>query len=287
MDSEREEEREKRTKFIIWGCAVLAFVLFWAVFLPCALERVKIEVGYEGVLTDKPFIFGHGGVRKDSVKPGAVWVWWTTESQLINMQPQQFTVHFDDIMSSDGVPLDFDSVIRLRVINSVQLIEKFGPDWYGKNIEMEFRNRVRQSVRKHGMNETAISTKAIDEIDAEVSGEMAEYLKSAKLPVLLVQVTVGKANPPDSVKNQRIETANQQQRILTEQQRKLAEDQRRMAEISRAAADNAYREDMHLSPDQFLQLEQIKMLKEVGKSEKATLIMGGGATPVIDVGKKK
>lgn len=74
----------------------------------------------------------------------------------------------------------------------------------------------------------------------------------------LVQVTVGKANPPDAIKNQRIATAEQQQRALTEQQKKLAEDQREQAELSRAKADNAYRNAMTLSAEQFLRLETIK-----------------------------
>lgn len=38
----------------------------------------------------------------------------------------------------------------------------------------------------------------------------------------------------------------------------MAEDERMKAEQSRASADNAYREAMHLSPEQFIQLETIK-----------------------------
>lgn len=45
------------------------------------------------------------------------------------------------------------------------MISKFGEKWYENNVQAEFVNRVRQAIRKHGMNETAISTKAIDEID--------------------------------------------------------------------------------------------------------------------------
>jgi len=84
-------------------------------------------------------------------------------------------------------------------------------------------------------------------------------MASKGLPVTLVTMTVGRANPPDAIKSQRIETAAQEQRSNTEKQRKLAEDQRRAAETSRAEADNAYREAMHLSPEQFIQLETIKM----------------------------
>ena len=69
-------------------------------------------------------------------------------------------------------------MIRLQVTDSVTLIRDFGPKWYENNILAEFQNRVRQAVRKHGMNETAISTKAIEEIDDEITKSMETYLQS-------------------------------------------------------------------------------------------------------------
>jgi regulator of protease activity HflC (stomatin/prohibitin superfamily) len=210
----------------------------------------------------------------------------TTSYVMVNMQPQQFPVHFEDLMSSDGVPLDFDATLRLQVTNSVQLIEQFGPDWFDRNVAVEFSNRVRQSVRKHGMNETAISTAAVEEIDVEVTGAMEQYLTEAKLPVRLIQVTVGRANPPDAVKNQRVATATEQQRQLTEAQRKLAEDARLEAERSRAAADNAYRNSLGLTPAQFIALEAINMQRAACTgTTTCTFVVGGGALPTIDVGR--
>lgn len=197
----------------------------------------------------------------------------TTEAVYVSMQPIQFNEHFDDLMSSDGVPLDFDSVLRLQVTDSVRLIKLFGPDWYKINVGAEFRNRVRQAVRKHGMNETAINTQAVDAIDEEVSTAMVAYFKDAGLPVKLVQMTVGKANPPDSIKNQRIETAAQQQRIMTEQQRTKAEVARLQAEQARAAADNAFRSAMQMSPEQYLRLETIKMQRDVCREGKCTFVL--------------
>jgi hypothetical protein len=91
---------------------------------------------------------------------------------------------------------------------------------------------------------------------------MRTHLASIGIPVSLIAVTVGRANPPDAIKNQRVETATQEQRINTEHQRKLAEDSRLAAEKSRAAADNAYRNQMNLSPNQFIQLEAIKVQRE-------------------------
>lgn len=237
--------------------------------------------GEEAVLVKQPLIFGHGGVDQEPVKTGLTFRAWTTGSYIVNMQPQQFQVHFDDLMSSDGVPLDFDAVVRLQVVDSVRLISAFGEHWYDNNVQKEFSNRVRQAVRKHGMNETAINTTAVDAIDSEVSAAMEEYIKQAALPLKLIQVTVGRANPPDSIKNQRVETAAQEQRVITEQRKKLAEDARLNAERSRAEADNAYRLSMQLSPEQFLRLENIKMQRDVCSSGKCTFILGN-ATPIID-----
>lgn len=272
---------------IILGVVVVSIILL-AGGMCASVHTVAPDAGYEAVLIEKPIIFGTGGVLETPIKTGRQYVWRSTSYVMVNMQPQQFSVTFDDLMSSDGVPLDFNAVIRLRVTDSVRLIKEFGQNWYANNIAAEFSNRVRQSVRKYGMNETAIDTSAIEKIDGEVSESMVAYIKEARIPVELLQVTIGKANPPDSIKTQRIETAAQQQRVLTEQQRKLAEDSRKLAEFSRAVADNAYRVEMKLTPDQFLQLETIKMQRSACAAGKCTFILQDGkpaVQPVVEVEK--
>lgn len=258
-------------------------LLVASVIMVSGCSRANAGAGHEIVLIEKPMIFGHGGVDDRPVKAGSEFIALTTDEVDVDMQPQQHQLHFDDIMSSDGVPLDFDAIIRLQVTDSVSLIKNFGPKWYENNVEKEFSNRVRQAVRKHGMNETAINTVAIDAIDTEVSAAMNAYIDSAKLPMKLIQITVGKANPPDSVKNQRIETAAQEQRALTEQKKKLAEDQRKMAEQSRAEADNAFRNAMQMSPEQYLRLETIKMQRDVCAGGHCTFVLTDGkVTPIVN-----
>ena len=66
-------------------------------------------------------------------------------------------------------------------------------------------------------------------------------------------------------------------------QRKLAEDARQEAEKSRAAADNAYRNALRMSSEQFLRLEAIHIQREVCLKGGCTFIMGGG-TPLVNVG---
>jgi regulator of protease activity HflC (stomatin/prohibitin superfamily) len=227
--------------------------------------------------------FGHGGVFPQSVKTGLQYVAFTTWATYVNMQPFQVDENFDDLMSRDGVPLDFHAVARFQVVESVPLILKFGEDWYQKNVKSEFQKLVRDEVKKHGMNETAISAVAAEEIDAAITANLQAYIKAIQLPVDLRGVTLGRANPPDAIKDQRIATATQEQRANTEHQRKLAEDQRKEAEAARAISDNSYREAMRLTPEQFLQLEQIKMLHEVCAGGKCTFLMGGNVVPTIPV----
>lgn len=245
-----------------------------ALALLAACGSVAPGPGEEAVLIYKPIIFGHGGVDPTPIKTGRAWVAITTDNVIVNMQPKNYGVEFDDLMSKDGVPLNFHAMLRLQTTNSVALIQKFGPQWFDNNVGPEFGAQVRNAVKSHGMNETAISTVAITEIDSAVSAGMVAYLLKIDIPLKLIAITVGKANPPDAIKNQRIETATQEQRINTERQRKLAEDSRLAAEQSRASADNAYRNEMSLSPEQFLRLEQIKMQRDVCAHSACTFLSG-------------
>lgn len=250
------------------------------------------DPGQEAVIVRKPWILGHGGVDATPVKTGQTWVALSTQVWYVPTVPIQFTEHFEDLMSADGVPLDFDASLRFQITDSVKLVDKFGvyddaqnlPLWYRANLIQPFRNLVRQEVRKHGMNETAINTVAIEQIDTVVSEQLTQYIKTIGLPVNLVDMTVGRANPPDAIKTQRIETAAQEQRANTEKQRKLAEDQRLLAEQSRAVADNAYRNQMNLSPEQFLRLEAVHMQRDVCIKGGCTFI-GEGASPIIGIGR--
>ncbi|HZO23064.1 MAG TPA: SPFH domain-containing protein [Steroidobacteraceae bacterium] len=241
------------------------------------------DAGHEVVLVEKPWLFGHGGVNPDPVKTGRTFTAVTTEGVDVEMRPQRYEEELPDTMTSDGVPVTFHAIVTLQVTDSVALIRNFGSRWYQNNVEQAFGQFVRQAVRKHGMNETAISTIALDAIDAEIRDDLRKFIEDKKLPVQLVTMTVGRANPPDAIKNQRIETAAQEQRVQTERQIKLAEDQRKAAEESRAAADNAYRQALGLSPEQYVQLKRIEMERAVCESGKCTFIENGGAVPALAV----
>lgn len=263
---------------------VKGFVFLALAFAAAGCTVVTPEAGQEAVVVDKPWFFGRGGVQPEPIPTGLQYTWLSSRPVYVNIYPVQYDSNFKDMMSADGVPLQFHSSIRLQVVDSVSLVKNFGAKWYQNNIEQEFENRVRTAAKKHGMNETAIYVSAIEAIDEELTRGMTEYINEKKLPVKLIKVTVGRVNPPDSILDQRTETAKQQQRSITEQQRALAEIQRADAEKKRALADNAYKDQIGLNNAQFLELERINMQREVcTKNKSCTVFMGDTPTPFMNV----
>jgi hypothetical protein len=267
-----------------------------AVFGFTGCHGVAPDAGHEAVIIRKPWFFGHGGVDPEPVKTGRKWVAISTSSCEVDVNPQQFEVEFDDLMTSDTVPLDFHGALRVEVTDSYRLVKDFSgckffdlgkgvvePAWFYNNLRVKWASETRDSVKRHKHDD--VLTHSIEDIDKEVKEALDAYIATTNLPVSLLGVTAGKANPPEAVAAQRIATATQQQRIQTEAQRKLAEDGRKAAEESRAAADNAYRDKMSLSTEQFVELERLKMLKETcgDKPGTCTFFLGGGPTPVLPV----
>ena len=260
-----------------------------------ACSAAAPDAGHEAVWVMKPWVFGHGGVSPQPVKTGREYGALSSQAVDVDMLPQRVDREFDDMMTSSGVPVAFHVVVTFRVTDSVVLVSRFGADrngpawgFWSRIIDQPMRTAVRDAVKKREMQEMAISQTAADEVGHEVKTAALEIVRVSGVPIQVTDLNVGRVNPPDAIKNQRIATAEQEQRAITEQQRKLAEDQRKAAEMSRAAADNAYREAMQLSPEQYLRLETIKMQQEVcGPNGKGTctFIIGGSPVPTMNLGK--
>lgn len=271
-----------------------ALVAMFAV-LSIGCTAASPDAGQEAVWVEKPWIFGDGGVGRTPVKTGQEYGALSSAAIYVNMQ--RVDLAFDDMMTSSGVPVDFHVVLSLKVTDSVKLVEKFGadtvewkekdgtvtnsePGFFYRNLEQPIRTAVRDAVKKRDMQEMAITAKAVDEVQAEVLKATIELVKAAGVPCEITALNVGRVNPPDAVKSQRIATAAQEQRVITEQQTKLAEDQRRAAELARAEADNAYNAKMQLTPQQYVELERIKMFRDTCKGN-CTFFVGGAPTPVL------
>jgi hypothetical protein len=289
----------------------------FATVLTCGLAGCSVaspDAGHAVVWVEKPWFFGHGGVDSNIVTTGRSFGALTSDAIDVNMLPQRVDMEFDDMMTKSGVPVSFHVVLAFKITDPVRLVTQFGADriyydwqcpkdkdgnaqcngdpdgwgFFNRNLDQPIRTAVRDSVKKRDMQEMAIDQTAADAVGQEVSVAANKIVLEAGIPIMFPpdQINVGRVNPPDAIKNQRIETAAQEQRAITEQQTKLAEDQRKAAETSRASADNAYREAMGLSPEQFILLEQIKMQRDVcGKEGTCTFFVGGSPVPTLNVRK--
>jgi len=267
---------------------VVPVLLVVALAIGC--RTVQPDAGHEAVLVRKPLLFGSGGVDPTPVKTGLKYVAFTTTGIDVNMQPMRIDVEFSDLMTMDGVPIDFHSVLTLQVSDSVKLVRDFGqdfvddkPGFWIRNLEQPYRTAVRDAVKAHGMNEMAIQATAAEAVDKVVTEHLLTIIKETGVPVRLLDMSLGRANPPDAILHQRVETAAQKEPATTEKQKKLAEDQRKMAEESRAAADQAYNQKMGLNAEQYVALQAIQMQRDVCGKDTCTFLYGGNAVPLINM----
>lgn len=266
-------------------------------------SSVSPDAGTEAVLIRKPWFFGDGGVDDTPIKPGLQYVAISTDHVIVTTQPVAFQQAFDNMNSKDGVPLDFNAQMTLMVTDSVRLVKEFGAnetrcsdeqrghpdcgrvslrDIYDKNLAKEFESVTRRAVRNFA--EVDIATTAIDRIDDEVEKAMQAHIKRINIPLQLREITVGKANPPAEILQQRVETAAQRQRKNTEDERNLAEIARKTAEESRAAADRAYNDKMGISETQNVELRKTQLIAEAcGSKGGCTFLLGGGITPLLQI----
>jgi len=237
-----------------------------------------IDAGHEGVLVEKPFFFGHGGVDPIPIGTGRQMVAMTTEVVDVEIRPIQYSEHFD-IISSENAPVSFDAFFIANVMagRSPDLVARFGPQWYANNVKEAFRTIVREEVQKYPLFELttrpAIRTKLQDAVEQEAR---VKIIEKHKMPLVLNRVVIGSILPPKGVLEQTAETIKQEQRRITMIEFQKAEEAREKAEKQRGIADRAYREQLGLTAPEFVDLRRVEVQKEIVQHSPSalTVIMG-------------
>lgn len=225
-----------------------------------ACTVVAPDPGYESVLVDKPIIFGHGGVRPETGKPGRGYTWFSTSEITVPVTPQALTVTFNDFASKDNILLDFSSTIQYRITDPALLVSKYGLDkWFDNNVHNQYLSIVREAVKSYTMTEMMSSPTAAAVMDETITKHIRSVVKEEGLPVEIMSISLGKAVPNQNVLTQMNETAAQQQRLKTLVQATEAEKQRELEQIAKAKADNAFRNNMNMSVEQYVAIEQARI----------------------------
>lgn len=255
-----------------------------ATFSLSSCHGVTPDADEEAVLIQKPWFFGHGGVDKNPVSTGFTWCWFSTSAEYFKITPQRYDVNFDDIMSNDNTPLDYATYMTLQIEKGKTpiLMSNYGIDWFKNNIEVVYRNFVREEISKYSPFDLMSNREVCTTIDNEVKRKLDEHIanlsKTKEFPVTCREVITGRAKPNDKQLAEMNNTAAAIQAKQTQQRLAEKEEARKKAEIARAEADKAYMQEMHLTPDQFITLKIVEK-----SSPNVDIVMGGNTTSMFNV----
>ena len=263
--------------------AIFAITLFTGCVSPSS-----IDAGEEGVLIYKPWIFGHGGVEATPIKTGLTWTVWSTKVERVTIKPFNINENFDDLITKDNNPVDFSVHMTFQHIEGKTpiLIEKFGLNdpnfvgagWYSSKIQQPLRNDVREFVKDYAMFEISTDPAIANLLQTVVTKKIQEFILKEGIPTTLVNVSVGKVMPPQSVVDATLATAAQKQNVLTQEARVKAEQSREVAEKASAKADKAYMQEMEMTPQQYLKNKELDI---IAKKDNVQVYLGAMPQPVV------
>lgn len=263
------------------GSCLIGIVVFCLLVWFFCFKSVTVEPGHEVVLVDQPYFFGHEGVRKEPVKEGRVYVFSSTKDVSVNIVPESISVAFNDFTSSDNILLDFESTVQTKIINSPVLVSQFGNDWFNNNIRSQYTALVRNEVKSYSMTDMMSNKDVADQIDDYLTENIRKLVKERNLPVEVISISLGRAKPNEDVLRQMNKTAAEQQRAKTLAASTIAEGKRKEEQKAKADADNSYRENMNMTPEQYIELQKINAYAEACEKATTCIVTSNQAQPVM------
>ena len=240
----------------------LLLILFINIFAGCTLATPSGE--QEAVLVMKPWFFGHGGVDMQPVSSGSEWCAPSTDILYFSIVPMQIKEVFDDIITDDNNPVDFDVYVGLQIRKgqSAVLYSQKGVDWYKQNLSPFIRSLVRDRASQYKTFELAGNREVLRSIEIYVFNELKKFIEKEQMPIDVLNITMGKVTPPAPVLEETMKTSAQRQAKLTQDARADAERARAAAEKQKAIADDMYKNTFGMTTDQYLHLRDLEIRKE-------------------------
>ena len=263
-------------KYLCFLIAVMAMMTM------TSCHSVSPDADEEAVLIYKPWFFGHGGVESEAVTSGLTWCFWSTHSEYFKIIPVKHQVDMDDLFSDDNTPLDFHTVIITQIEKGKTpvLLQNYGIDWFNTNIYNYYCNLVRDHISQHSPFDLMSNRAILNEIDEKVLKQMQSYVaklsKEKEFPIVIKQVTIGKATPNKEQLAEMNKTAKAVQAKQTQEREAEVQAAREKAERQRAIADKAYREQLGLTIPQFIELRKWEVIEKKNGAN-IDVIVGGGS----------
>lgn len=256
--------------------AIVFVILMW-----CFYTWDTVEADEIGVKIYKPITgLGDEGVDKEELGMGVYFHLRSTTIKLYPKAPLTVQVPFDDLATNDNNLLDFNSSITLKITNATQLVA-FGDDWFKNNILNQYMSMVRRIVMNESFTKIMSDSNVNRKLDDAITLGLAELIARYKLPVVAVEVSLGKAKPNAEIVTQMNLTAAEQQRQKTLEQQQISEALRVKSETTRAQADNAYRNNIGFSVTEYVELQKAQIMADACKVSKSCVVINGNAQTLV------
>ena len=270
-----------KAKLLVLGIPALicGIVLFFA-----TCELVTVDGDEEGVFTMQPWFFGQGGVADEPLMAGSEWMVFTTKFTKFKTVPIRYDETFDDdAFSDDNTPLDVTAYFTLQIQKgkTPELLREFGENWLDNNLRVKFRTLVRGEICKYSMYDLVSNRDCLIRINDSVYQALNAFIEQIDIPVKLISIDVNKVRPNEGVLQEMNNTAVQIQARQTQIRAREMEEVRAKTEAQRAIADKAYRNEMGMTTEQFLQLRWIEVAEKNGTQ--MNVLLGNGATPFYKI----
>lgn len=262
---------------------VVGYGLLW-VF---AKHSIVAENGMEVVVFDKPYFWGHEGVRPETLKAGTRSVeWFTTTGIPVAITPVTKSLQFDNLSTKDGTFLDFDTAITVTVTNPKNLIGTKGELWFENSLQKPWISAFRELIKQYTVDELLQDRTVMPKIEDALLSTLNDRAVKDKLDIKISDFNMGQGRPNKVVVAQMDESARAVQAATTWAKEELAQGARQKAEEARGEADKAYASKMGYSPEQVVQMAAITAYSKACEKDGAKcVIMAPGANPVIGLGK--
>lgn len=258
------------------GVGVLLVLLTFCVYTWDTVEADQI-----GVKIYKPITgLGDEGVDKEELGMGVYFHLRSTTIKLYPKAPLTIPVPFDDLATNDNNLLDFNSSITLKITDATQLVA-FGDDWFKNNILNQYMSMVRRIVMNESFTKIMSDSNVNRKLDDAITQGLAELITRYKLPVIAIEVSLGKAKPNAEIVTQMNLTAAEQQRQKTLEQQQISEVLRVKSETTRAQADNAYRNNIGFSVTEYVELQKAQIMADACKISKSCVVINGNAQTLV------
>ena len=285
------------------GLVIVAVIALAALIYAANSENVQVPAGYAAYIIETPII-GTTTFKEVITGPSSTGRQWRVEGDRVSITPYSYTEEFDKnslLIAKDKLPIVGSATIVWRIKSSQKdiraymegfggLDEKHTTDEsarfaYDNYIKQPFATLIREEFASFNGLEVNEHTAAMGD---HVSKELAAMLKDT--PFEVVQVVIGKAQPPESVLDQiSLKVAKQQELERKATEQSIADAELKIqqangaAEGAKALALATARAEANLTLSKSLtpELLQYNAIENMKGAERIYIPVGANGLPIV------